>query len=310
MGGEGLNQEAFLKLPAREVCRMVDRNERPHTGIFIADGNRRLVMTHTGLTPEDDGFYSAYPDLVTESFKHNLEVFFQHGLHTLLFPLFGPSLLTRTEAYRCKVMPELVRQLFKSRQWLSFYREQAIRIKAYGNLEILSREFPGLNLAEAIRECEQITAAHRKHRLFYGFFSTQVYDLAFIRQMQQFSQTQQRAPDRSELARLYYREPLRSADFFITSTRMGYLGALPPFAYGKNTRMYTLAAPGVFGLNETTYRKILYDLLLPEPGDPSSIKDTTPAGIDFLGEYYQRNRSRILGTGKQIGKWQVMDDFQ
>ena len=288
---------------------MIDQNKRPHTGIFVADGNRRLVMTQTGLTPDSGDFYPAYVNIVTEAFRNNLEVFFQHGLHTLLFPLFGPSLLTRTEKYRGYVMPELVRRLFKSDGWLSFYREQGVRIKAYGNLEILRRQCKDANLAETIKECEHMTSAYGNHRLFYGFFSTQAFDRVLIQQLQRFLRDRHREPDPSELAHLYYREPLRTADFFITSTRMGYLGALPPFAYGKNTRMYTLTAPGVFALNENTYRQILYDLLCLGPADSGPVLyDTLPADIDSLAGFYQHHQNRVMGTGKKIGKWRVLDD--
>ena len=309
MSRERPDKTSFMELPVEEVRRLVLQKKNPLTGIFVADGNRRLVMTQTGLIPTADGFYEAYLKIITEFFMENLRVFFSHGLHTLLFPLFGSSLLARDETYRQTVMPELVRILFNSEEWQSFYREQGIRIHAYGDLNLLDRHFNDLNLMEKIKQGEQLTAAHPHHRLFYGFFSNSAFDRTFIEESRRFLHDHNRVPNPGESAKIYYGEPVDEADFFITSTRPGYLGALPPFAYGKNTRVYTLAAPGVFALNENTYREILFDIFHSEP----HAAGTNPAGIDAdslreLGNFYRRNRNRVIGTGKMIGQWWVPDE--
>lgn len=309
MTDEMIGREEFLTLPTAEIRGFVHKRPRPYSGIFVADGNRRLVMTQTGLTPKSKDFYPAYLEVTTESFMKNLVVFFDHGLHTLFFPLFGPSLLMRGDTYCQYVIPELIRILFQDKKWLDFYREYGIRIKAYGNVHILGgRLFKGRDLGKTIKKGQSHTRRHRKHKLFYGFFSTRIFERALVRKFNRFIEDHNRVPDREEMSVLYYGEPIATADFFITSTKMGGLDALPPLVYGKDTCIYTLAVPGVFGLTEKTYREILYDLLfLRQDGPGRGLDDTGQREIEDLKDFYRQNRDRVMGTGKRIGKYWVLD---
>jgi hypothetical protein len=237
----------------------------------------------------------------------NLAVFFDHGLNTLFFPLFGTSLLDRCESYRQVVMPGLIRLLFQNEKWLCFYRENGIRVKIYGNTEIINREFPGMGLADIVRQTEIQTSSNGKHTLFYGFFSSVIPGMNLIREAHRLMETHNRELTQAEWAQLYYGEPVPPADFFITSTCIGYLGALPPWVYGKNTQMYTLPVPGIFGLNERTYREILYDLLFLKPADSTHLLDDSDAkDIESLKNFYRENQYRVIGVGKKTGKcWRL-----
>lgn len=309
LGDEKVSREEFLEIPTAEVRRLVLKKRKPHTGIFVSDGNRRLVMIKTGLTPKSEDFYPAYVRIFAESFMENLTVFFNHGLKTLFFPLLGPSLLKRCDRYRQYVIPELVRTLFQGKSWISFYKKYGIRVKAYGNLNILNREFPGMDLEETIMQREVCTSTHQKHTLFYGFFSSGIFEAAFINKVNHFIKTHLREPNHQECAEMYYGEPIVPADFFITSTRSGYLGALPSWVYGKGTHMYTLASPGVFGLNKITYREILYDLLFLRPNeDNRNLDDINEKDIKSLEGFYQLHQNKVIGTGKTVGKWWVLND--
>ena len=303
MDGEKIGRDEFLQLPAEQVRRWVLQKNKPHTGIFVADGNRRLVMTQTGLTPASKDFYPAYLEIVTGFFMKNLAVFFNHGLNTLLFPLFGTSLLDRCDSYRQVVMPGLIRLLFQNEKWLCFYRENAVRVKTYGNMEILDREFPGLGLADIVRQTEIQTSNNEKHTLFYGFFSSMIPGMNLIREAHRLMESYNRELTQAEWTQLYYGEPVAPADFFITSTCIGYLGALPPWGYGKNTQMYTLPVPGILGLNERTYRDILYDLLFLRQTSPANKMDGIEAkDIEYLKNFYRENRDKVVGTGRKVGK--------
>ncbi|MCP4150374.1 MAG: hypothetical protein GY757_21680, partial [bacterium] len=256
-----MKRDEFLALPTEGVRELVQGGNYPHTGIFVSDGNRRLVMADTGLTPEKDGFYETYIETVTRYFMRNLAVFFGLGLNTLFFPLFSSSLLKRCDRFREMVMPELVRLLFSGGKWLDFYRDNGIRLKAYGNPERLGVELSRPELVEIIRKAEVATAGHKEHSLFIGFFSEGIREIGFLDAICRFRKVQQRIPEEKELMELYYGEALKKADFLINSTRMASLGALPPMLHDRKTMMYTLAVPAVLGLTDRTYRDILYDLL-------------------------------------------------
>jgi len=95
-----MDREKFLALTPGEIAGLVDRHQKPRTGVFVPDGTRHLVMCRTHLSPEADEFYPAYARLFTGALKECLTIFFDHGLKYLFFPLFGPSLLERTDRFQ------------------------------------------------------------------------------------------------------------------------------------------------------------------------------------------------------------------
>jgi hypothetical protein len=72
--------------------------------------------------------------------------------------------------------------------------------------------------------------------------------------------------------------------------------------------MYTLVAPGVFALNEKTYREILYDLLYEASYHSKQyLKETSREDIERLRDFYQQQRDRVIGTGKIVGSSRVLN---
>jgi hypothetical protein len=312
-----ISREKFFNLSAREIRRLVIQKKKPRTGIFLADGNRRLVMTMTGLTPgaDADGFYREYLKMVTRYFRENLKVFFDYGLSTLFFPLFGPSLLERERPYRESAIPGLTDVLFKSETWSRFYREYDIRIKPYGNVKRLDLEFPGLDLAGKVGQMAAHTSRHQAHTLYFGFFSTPWLETEMIRRVNAFMKSHGYEPGQKQMIELYYGEDVPPADFFINSTRNAGLGALPPFISGRETNIYTLVSPGIFALNRETFRNILYDLLFgrepakanePESGEYKPDEDFSRE-LQALNGFYRLHRQTVIGRGKRIGRFWVLD---
>ncbi len=303
-----MKKDEFLKCPTSEIRLLVQTNAYPHTGIFISDGNRRLVMTETKLKPDSRDFYESYIKIVTGYFQKNLEVFFDFGLNTLLFPLFGPSLLKRGDLYREHVMPELIRLLFVSSEWQDFYKRYGIRLKVYGTPEPLESDLGRPDLLEMIRDGENKTAHYREHTLFFGFFSEGISERGFMNCLTGFIRENDRSPKDKELVELYYGETVKPVDFLINSTRLAGLGALPPWLYGRKARMYTLVVPAVLGLTEKTYRDVLYDLLFQRKKDANGHIDAyDPKRTEAIAEYYRENRNRVLGLGKVIKNNWVLD---
>jgi hypothetical protein len=305
-----IGEREFLNLTAAEVRRLVRERKKPATGIFLADGSRRLVMTQTGLEPTSspDRFYKEYLEIVTGYFRENLVVFFDHGLNTLFFPLFGGSLLGRDKTYKHSIIPGLTRLLFQDNRWLDFYREYDIRVKAYGDPGKLTGEFPGLNLPDVIERAVAFTSHHRSHTLYYGFFSTPWPGAAMIGKLADFVKTNGRAPNQRQSLELYYGENVAPADFFINSTRIGGLGALPPLVADQDTRIYTTAAPSIMALDRQTFREILHDLLFRREQGESRFQGRMDArDIQALKDFYQQHRRTVVGPGKRIGGFWVMN---
>lgn len=299
----------FLSMSSAEISRFVRIENDDLTGIFLADGNRRLVMTLTGMTPGSQGFYEAYSEIAVSRFMQNLEIFFTHGIRRLFFPIFGNSVLERDKDFLQSVIPTLINSLFNDSTWLRFYNEHNIRVEFYGSPGKLDDVFPHLNLSGKIGEMKKLTSENTEHILYYGFFSDSYLDQVFSRNILQFIAENGKEPGRDELTRIYYGEYVPQADFFINSTRAAGLGALPPLAYGKNTRIYTTAAPGIFAVDSSLIREILYDLLIESSllSNSSEADSLAQQDLDTLKDFYFSNRHVFTGRTRKIGRFQVLD---
>lgn len=300
-----ISKEEFVALPAEEIARIVKQKGKPKLGIFVPDGNRRMTMALTGLSEDSEDFYSEYVRLFTGKFMENLKVFFSHGLDTLIVPLISPTILNRSQKYINLAINGLLQALVKSDKWLSFYKENDIRVRTYGNPGHLK----GTQCQKGIQWTEEIktqTSHHKTHTLFYGFLSNNTGGMESINLAVEFYKLHQRKPTYPEMKEMYYGENLPEADFFIMSTKIAGAGALPPFVSTKKTQMYFLPAPGVVGLTGETFREILYDLLFcrtDETIKKYSVHDLK--GIEVLKKFYFSDESIVLGPGKRVGKFWV-----
>lgn len=114
-----------------------------------------------------------------------------------------------------------------------------------------------------------------------------------------------RVPSPAEQIKFYYGEALDEVDLFIMSTKFKGVNAFPPLISGKKTNVYYLSAPGLMGLNETVYRKILYDLLFCRTVTSTyNLQEKVDINVKSLKNFYQKESTRVLGLGKTIsGFW-------
>lgn len=302
-----IGREEFLAQPTEEVRRIALEKGKPRVGIFIADGNRRLVMCRTRLSPTSDEFYKEYARFFVDALKESLDIFFNHGLHTLFFPLFGPSLLLRKNKFQSITIPLAYQRIFESDEWLEFYKENGIRVKAYGNLSQLEKiDVNRLNMVEGIRKMIEQTASQDKHILFFGFMAENTPGLEMPQIIIDFYKSTNRAPSPQEMIKIYYGEPVAPADFIITSEKLSGGGALPPLIAAQKAKTYLFPVPGFLAFNNENYKKILYDLLFFHPYESvPEYREINTQNIEELNNFYHRYKSVIIGTSERVGNFWV-----
>jgi len=297
-----IGEEEFLKLPTEEIRRIIIKKGTPKSGIFIADGNRRLVMCRSRLSPTSEEFYKEYARFFVDSLKQSLSIFFDHGLKILFFPLFGPSLLLRKNKFQSITIPAAYRDIFQSDEWFRFYEENGIRVKAYGDLSQLKKiDIEHLNMAEGIRQAEEKTAGHDKHTVFFGFMSDNTPCMEIPQLIIDIYKLEGRTPDSVEIAQRYYQETFSQADFIIFSEKLSFR-ALPPLIVNNNTQIFYLPVPGFLGLNKLTFRKILYNLsILNSSKTVPEYTHNHLNNIDSLNLFFQQHKNTVIGIRKSIG---------
>lgn len=302
---EELNQETFLALPTEKIVEIVQREGRPKVGVFVPDGSRRLVLALTDAEPGSDEFYRSCATLPALYLLESLKVIFSHGLPTLLVPILSRSVLNRGSDYRRLTALEGLRLLFADEEWMRFYDEYGIRVRAYGQPERLAET----ECAEALtwlENTQQRTAAYRLHTLFYAIGELPLVGCDIADLGVAFWQQHGRVPTLGEQIRQYYGGDIASADFFVMSSKLSGLGAIPRFLVNGDTEVYFLPAAGAMGLNEYTYRLILYDLLYERVGLRTGVNgaDLTSEDREALRIRYQQSVHRVIGLGRQVeGVW-------
>lgn len=299
--GIDISLEEFLDLSSAAIRKIVVQKNKPRVGVFVADGNRRLVMCRTRVDPTSDEFYHEYARFFTSSLKKTLGLFFDHGLQTLFFPLFGPSLVERKNQFQTLTIPAVYKEIFQTSNWLQFYKDKGIRIKAYGDLSQLAKiDALNLDMEAGIRQAVEKTAANSPHTLFFGFMSDNTPGFEMPGQIIDFYNTHRRTPSQEEMLSLYYGQALPPADFLILSSKLS-LRALPPLISFQDTRLYFLPTPGFHSLTLDKYKKILHDLLFVQAFNPPALTtEDCLKHIDAIEDFLQKYQDTIIGIEEKM----------
>lgn len=300
-------KDAFLQLPSEDIVARARRAGRPQLGVFVPDGSRRLVLAYSDAEPGSAKFDRLSATLPAEFVMQSLRVFFDYGLPILLVPILGQSILKRGQSYQKNTLFEGLHLLFNSQAFLQFYDRHDVQVKVYGHLNHLIGTVCEPALAWIDKTC-QATARHSTHKLFYAIGESPIVGEEAACSAVAYYMKHGRSPTLHEQIEDYYGEILPPADFFIMTSKMGGMGALPNLLVNGDTELYYL--PTVMGLTESNYRRILYDLLYGRAPLRSGIADfeITPENRQALRQAYEQSREQVVGLGFSIGKIWVMND--
>ena len=161
-----MENEKFINLPVEEVFTLV-RESGPVVCVFPINGTRRwFLLEYPPETWEEDDFLAAY---LQESIKRQsslFDLFFCHGIDTLMMPLFGPDLLQRGEGYLQMAITAL-KQCAVNPAFLAFYRANGVRVRFYGDYRRYLIDTPGEELIELF---DQVTRDTRPGMIAAGCY--------------------------------------------------------------------------------------------------------------------------------------------
>jgi tuberculosinol/isotuberculosinol synthase len=287
-----MNIETFQQLPTAEVARLA-REAGPLVCGFPIDGTRRWF----GLEyPEqaDTADLSAYLQITGQKHLDVYRLMFDHGVETLLTPVFGPDLLERGDEY-LKLAELGLAWFAQEPAFLDFYEAYDVRVRVYGDV---ARWLSGARYAplrQIFDDLTQRTAHHRRHRLFFGVCAHDPAEtIAEIGV--QFQRDHQRLPDKREIVEAYYGEYVAPLAFFIGFDRPT-LFDMPLIATG-NEDLYFTVSPSLY-LDAPTLRSILYDHLYARRVS-DAYTDFSAQEWQTLAEFYRVNRRHVLGVGQPL----------
>jgi tuberculosinol/isotuberculosinol synthase len=291
-----VNIETFRNLPTTEVARLV-REAGPKVCVFPINGTRRWFMLEHPLVQTEDSA-AAYLDVAGRRHIELYRLLFDHGLDTLLTPVFGPDLMERGEVYM-QIAAQGLARLATHPDFLDFYKAYEVRVRFYGDYRKFFGPTPYACLSDLFDEATAQTSAHNRHRLFFGLFAhdaTESTGKLAIRYYVEHG----RVPDKRTLVKLYYGEYVGPVDLFIGFDKCSAFD-MPLVTMGTEDLYFTVS-PSPY-LTERQLRDILYDHLYTRRREP----DYSAMDADDwtrMKDFYHANLERTLGVGtKHRGVW-------
>ncbi len=285
----------FQNLRRSEVAEEV-RRAKATVCAFPVNGTRRwLLLEHHSDSVSD------YIELHTRRHVELYQLLFEHGIDTILAPVFEPVMQKRSEDFQQTIIAQGLMAPAAHPTFTQFYAEYQVRVRFYGDYRKI---FPGTVCAHLPDHFDHImrqTQAYQQRRLFYGVSTRRALEDVVELAIRKYAE-QGQVPDRAALLEMYYGEPLPPVSLFITSGKFNIFGI--PLLEIDDTNLYFTVAPSPF-LTEPQLRAILYDHLYNRlPSARSNYSGLTPNEIDQMRSFYQTYRETTLGVGVvRNGTW-------
>ncbi len=284
--------ESFMQMPVGGMYHLV-REAGPVVCVFPVNGTRRwFLLEYPPEAWEEKNFLVTYQK---ESFRRQLDLFdlfFSHGIDTLMMPVFGPDLLNRGEGYLQMAINGLS-QLANSPAFLDFYQSHGVRVRFYGEYRRFLKNTPGEDLIKLFDQITQSTAQNDGCRLLYGVFAHDAAETIGEISVRYF-QEHHRLPDKHTLVERYYGEYIPPVSLFIGFDKFSAFD-MPLVATGSEDLYFTIS-PSPY-LNEKQFRAILYDHLFARRVEEPDYETLPKESIERMRAFYQVNQERTLGVG-------------
>lgn len=293
-----MDLQVFQNLPTEDVARLV-QEAGTKVVVFPIKGTRRwFLLEHPDVPPED--FAEAYLEAVIPRHIELYTMIFDHGIETLLTPIFDAPLMQRGAAYM-QMAAQGMKDLTEHPAFLDFYETSDVRVRFYGDYRRHLRETPYAYLIAAFEALMDQTADHQSRRLFFGVFvedATETIANLTIRAYQE----QRKVPAKKELVTRYYGEPIEGVDLFIG---FGKLRAFDMPLIGTGAvDLYVTISPSLY-LTVPQLRAILHDHLYERQRSPASYRDLTSDERAAMREFYRAHVGKTLGVGRRHPAWRV-----
>ena len=267
--------------------------------VFPINNTRRwFALEHGGEKYADP--YKAYMDITGREHIRLYKLLFDHGVDTLINPVFGVELFRRGEEYMKKIGADGLEWLVSNPDFVKFYEDYQVRVRFYGDHRKVLQDTPYAYLSDRFDEATQRTRHNDKYRLFFGVCGTDATEAVAEFSIRHYTETGA-APDRETVISAYYGEYVPPAALFISSDKFNVYD-YPLLSSGEED-LYFMAAPSLY-LAEKQLREILYDHLYARQEDYPDYGKMSRDDFNKMRNFYAVNRERTLGTGElENGIW-------
>ncbi|MEW6239423.1 MAG: diterpene synthase [Chloroflexota bacterium] len=285
--------EQFLEMPVEQVASLV-RAAGPKVAVFPINGTRRwFALEHAAAAQASSDPMATYMDIAQRRHIELYRLFFEHGVDTLLTPVYGAELLSRGDEYVHRVQREGLARLANHAEFLEFYDGYQVRVRFYGDYRKRFYGTPYEPLIALFDEVTRRTRTYERARLFFGVFASDATE-AVAEASAAFYREQARVPTRRELIESYYGEYVEPVSFFLGFDKLSAFD-YPLLATGEEDLYFTVA-PSPY-LTERQLREILYDHLYTRRAPEPDYAELGREAWGWMKSFYGANSERTLGVG-------------
>jgi len=284
--------ESFLQLPVEDIAMRVQATGHK-VCVFPVNGTRRWFMLEHGEKIGND-FFEAY---MNESIKNHVglcKMLFDHGIQTILAPVFGRELMRRGDEYTKRVGMDGLVRTSTDQHYREFFEQYKVKVRFYGDYRDVLSGTPYEYALKSIYEVTEATKHNMERRLFFGVFADEVTETIARLSVEHYL-AQGSIPDAAALIRRYYGEDLPPVSLFIGFDKFSVFD-MPLLATGEEDLYFSLS-PSPY-MTERQLRAILYDHIfvrrMPEPDYTKLSKDE----LNWLRDYYTSKKDYAFGVGK------------
>jgi hypothetical protein len=283
--------ERFLQLPTEEVAALV-KETGDKVCVFPVNGTRRWFILEHGDEIGDD-FFDAYMTTAIQNHIQLCEMLFNHGIDTILAPVLGRELMRRSDEYAKRVGIDGLVRTSTDKHYRDFFANQNVKVRFYGDYRDVLTGTPFEYALKSMYEVSEATKHNNGHRLLFGVFADEVTDTVSRLSVEHYL-AHGAVPDKQTLIRKYYGEDISPVSLFIGFDKFSAFD-MPLVSTGNEDLYYSLS-PSPY-MTERQLRTILYDHIyvrrVPEP----EYAKLAPEELDWLREYYRKNKDCVLGVG-------------
>ncbi|MFN8455711.1 MAG: hypothetical protein U0401_13770 [Anaerolineae bacterium] len=262
----------WLQLDDQTVANIVA--PRISTAVIYLNGTRRWFLNQNKN-------WNDYAKTAGLAHRELSQLFYQHGIQTLIQPLMGYDLLERGYDYLQMAVKQGLTELI-SPQYRDWYHQFEIRVTLYGNWSATLTE-KGFTEVTSLLQLAAETSCYTKHKLLLGVFADEGLD-NIVSMAKGINQGK-------ELLHQYYGQPIDPVDLIIGSGQPA-IWDLPLLDINK-ANLYFFQAP-TFCLGKETLRQILYDHLYQRIND-DALDDNLTTPEEWMS-------GKVLGLGRRTQK--------
>lgn len=284
--------ESFLQLPTPEVAALVKATGEK-VCVFPVNGTRRWFLLEHAQEIKGD-FFEAYMQASIRNHVELCAMLFDHGIDTILAPVFGRELMRRGDEYTQRVGIDGLVRTATDGNYRHFFERYDVRVRFYGDYRDVLTGTPYEDALKAMYDVTEATKQHSSVRLFFGVFADEVTETVARLSVEHYV-AQGSIPDKQTIIRQYYGEDIPPVSLFIGFDKFSVFD-MPLLTTGAEDLYFSLS-PSPY-MTQHQLRSILYDHIFVRPTPEPDYAKLPGDERKWLRNYYHTNKDYAFGVGK------------